>query len=141
VVKTEDEVEIVKKIAYLFGKPNFGSKPKGIRKLKQLRIMDPANVCMIISKTPFGKKILSIFVREDDTAEKIMHDIKEMAKFKFRTKKEIKARYSVRCLKPALNILELCTDWESVEIQMRDDFPIKLSNEHFDIILAPIVEG
>jgi hypothetical protein len=105
---------------------------KNYRK-KEMGILDPANVCMIVAKTDEAKMILSMFIDADEPERKVPNlDYSNSTAFNV-------CKYSMEYLKKMFDFFELCED--TIKISMKKDFPITFENDHFKIILAPRIES
>ena len=104
-------------------------------RLKNVCIMDPANVSMIVAKTEEAKRLLSRFITKTQKKQKTP-SLNYVAK----NGEKIMSRYSVEYL---LKILEILgeNDSSSISISMKKQYPLTMGNKHFDLILAPRVEN
>jgi len=94
-------------------------------------VFDDANVCCITGLNDYAKKLLRRFIDKDTAREDPTLDYNREVK----TGVKISAEY----LEKAVKILK--ESGESIKVYSLDDFPIKLENEFFRIIIAPRVEN
>lgn len=99
-------------------------------------VMNVENTILIVGKSDKAKLLLARFCDID----KIKIDKKPDLIFK--TKKEIHGLYALDYLNLAFKLFKATdTNRESVLLNMGSDYPLMVSNEHFDFILAPRVEN
>ena len=126
----------------MLGKIDYENKiPKHASRLKNIALLDSACVMMIRNKNEAGLKILKLFLREDDCVP----NIKNNAKLKLDKGKIGGSKYNIEYLDLAFEILTNSfshkeEDNTSIFIQTGKDYPIVMSNNTFEIIIAPRVE-
>lgn len=109
-----------------------------INKEKDLCVMDPANVAMVIAKTQQAKIILCNFIDKDDYKEEperfhkqpplTLEILEEEAKIAL-------SKYSTEYLKHIINLFTALTD--SISLALKHDHPLMAESSDFIVILAP----
>ena len=125
---TYSEDEIIK--ANVIGIIEGNKKKKNI-----FNKMDNANVMMIIAKSQEAKISMIRFIDIDDNKtyiepKLIYNDVNDGL--------EIKSDYNVRFFANIIKLFE-CLD-EKVRIRIKKDYPMTLENNHFRVILTPVIE-
>ncbi|MFW5852802.1 MAG: hypothetical protein ACOCUR_02125 [Nanoarchaeota archaeon] len=142
--------KLIKAISEIIGNPYFGDNTKGrnkVLRLKKIGIMDPANVCMIQSKSDFGKRVLSLFVGDVDKDG--IEIYKRNSKMNVVSEKTVTkgSQFAIEYLDKINSIFkesseiienETCT-YQSPRIYVADDYPLVIEDAHFRITLAPRV--
>lgn len=101
-----------------------------LSKLTQIVAIDKYVICCALPKTDFGKKILRLFI-EDENADKIKVP-------KWEARESGKSKISLEFLNKVLNALK--TYDEAVEIETAKNYLIKIENDDFQFMIAPRVE-
>jgi hypothetical protein len=114
---------------------SFATEPKNISEVidsEEFGVMDAANVCMVIAKTPRAKAILCLFSEIENDFVKIPElDYKQQTQGKCRVSKEYLSKLFINKL----------FDDSRVVIESAQDFPISISDDDFRVIIAPRVDS
>jgi hypothetical protein len=112
-----------------------------LRKINQkgiIKVIDLANVAMIVAKTPLAKTILWKYTTKQKTESK-------KTRLDYKTKKlnEIRSHFSMEYLKKMLPLFEIADDEDEggdrVTFWLKRDYPLMMENKHWQAILAPRV--
>ena len=126
----KEEVNLHKRLTTMIGTPS-NCISEEVALSRDICVMDPANVLMIISKTNRAKLILRRYVEQEDAVAKIPNlDYKPK-----KSNKESKSRYSMSYLTSAILFFKVQST--SIDIAVKGEYPICLENEDFKIIIAP----
>jgi hypothetical protein len=97
--------------------------------------MDNANIMMIIAKSQEAKISMIRFIDKDDDRKyeepKLMYN-------NCHDGLEVKSDYNARFFANIIKLFE-CLD-EKVRIRIKKDYPMTLENNHFRVILVPVIE-
>lgn len=125
-----------KAIAFLFSWENEPLSEQIAFSKEKLCLLDDSKAAMLIAKTYRAKEILRHYMNFDKSDTKV-------PKLDYATKNDkdniFMSKYSLEFLIPALKIFKCIS--ESVKVQIRNDYPVTISNDDFDFILAPRVEN
>jgi len=97
---------------------------------KNLNLIDPACICLISAKTDLSKEVLRFFVQKEDYKEKDLNEFNYSDNSGITT-----TALSIEYMIKIINLLKI--DDDKVLISTKKDYPIKLENKHFIVILAP----
>lgn len=126
------ETDIIKKFGQFFKTQNQSNDDTKIKEKDLIGYMDITNVCMII---PLKKNIKSLLNEIFELSES---KIPELDYIETSKNKPNRSKYSTEYLKP---ILELCKQYETFTLELKEDYPLRLTTEDFIFILAPRVEN
>lgn len=93
--------------------------------------MDPANVAMIVARTPRAERLLTRFIEKNNTMPRV-----PVLSYKGSEYENI-AGYSNEYLKKLLTIVNI--DDDKTTIKLLRDYPLTLENDDWTCILAPRV--
>ena len=123
------------KIFSLFGNVS----EEDVLKLEKVFVMDPANICGIQGKTEQAKRLLSKYI-EASTKNEIKR-YEKMPTLNYTVEKEeISSKFSMEYINKIFGFFSVFKD-ESLNMQLRKDFPLSLETEHFKFILAPKIDN
>ena len=95
-------------------------------------IMDPADFCMIIAKSPTAKRLLCSFMLKDES-------IMKMPTLDYTHSGLCCSKYSIEYLTKIIKLLS-CSG-ESAKFIIGSDYPATIENDEFKVILAPRVNN
>lgn len=109
--------------------------------MKEVVVIDSANVCMFVAKTDRAKGFLRRYI--DVEQEKDDKDVK--LEYEMPTKENVlKSKYSSDYMKKALDffaVLNTKNITTGVNIKIKNDYPMTIENDDFKFVLAPRVEN
>ena len=127
-IKTETKVlNLLKKVLQ---ETQDRMDPNELYELPHATTMDPSNVLMVEAKTKRAKDILRRFIHNNDE--------RKMPELEFIANGEVASRYPFHFLYVIFAIFEAIE--VSPKIKMKKDYPMLISSEDFDFIIAPIAE-
>lgn len=110
---------------------------KDHKKLEKHCILDPAKIMHIEAKSKEAKAILYDFMSKDEM--EYTPDLEYHVQSEF-----VECKYSGTYMLLAVNLLEASSEYEGssdrIIISVKKEYPITLENEHFKIIIAPIID-
>ena len=110
-------------------------------KVKELGVMDPANVCMIVALSDRAKIVLRRFMPGDAEVCKIPeldHNIDS------KTPDNGVCKYSIGYLKLIMdffNVMDKKEDISTIKLSVKSDYPMMIENSDFRVIVAPRFES
>lgn len=127
-VKTK--LKVIKKLSNLLVEYNNPPSEDEVKD-KNIQVMDPTNVFMVVAKSEEAKDVLRQFIDKDREYCKIPElaykgDIASVTGI-----------YSTEYLLKAMEIMY--AHYETCRITAQSEFPITIENDHFKIIIAPRV--
>lgn len=128
---TAEKLNLIKQFGKVFS-VKTDDATKEIPASDQKGYMDMANVCMIIPKNKdFENFIVSNFEVKEQKVPVLNynHDLK---------KGMIRSKYSCEYLRI---LLEICKNYEHVELKINTDYPLRAETKDFIYILAPRVDN
>lgn len=114
--------------------------------MPQVGTIDASNVLMLVGKTSRAKDVVRRYVSYDpDDHTRRISKVPELS-FPKESYKDVQAtKYGVYYLLPIMDFFdaqrENKDDAGSVKLHLRNEYPLKVSNEDFDMILAPRVDS
>ena len=112
----------------------------------RLAKMSSDNVYMVIALSDAAKSLFCPFIDSDVDFAEMARNLAHIDRLSFIGETGIAntCRYNVRLLKDIFSLfasMETKHSSESVAVEMKQDYPISISNAHFKVILAPRVEN
>ena len=98
-------------------------------KKESVFVMDPSLVMGIIALSQEAKRIIARFISKDET--------RSIPSFDYESNGNVKVNVGYKYLGDAVNILKATE--ETISIEAKSDYPLRLSNKHFSILIAPRV--
>jgi len=126
------ECDIVKHLSKKLGPADNPMSWNNSKSKKQIAVMDPANIILVIAKTDHAKLMLCRFVEYDWSPKKI-------PSLDYHAKEESCSMFSTSYVLWAVEFFKLLGD--SVTVKVRYDYPLTLESEDFVIVLAPRIEN
>lgn len=129
------EAKLLKALSKIFLETNNTTEEDAVNNGSH-KAVDPAHICMCIAKTEEAKRTISRFADKNN-------DLK-VPNLDWRIKKEdiykeSGCNYDSEYLGNIYNVLKINGD--HLKIWLKQDFPAKLENEHFEFLLAPRMES
>ena len=131
----KEEMKTLKAISNIFVEVDTENlyKDHELKDVGDIAIMDPANICMIVSKSELGQYLIKRFVdkNKNDHIPNIDYNTKDDV---------VKAKYSMEYLNK-INAIFACFENNNPTITVKKDSPLCIENKDIKIFLAPRVDN
>jgi hypothetical protein len=140
------ESKLIKAISKVLSPQSTGLSEESAAAMPELAVMDPANVCMVIGISEPARRVLARFVDYEAKAQKSPALEYYPAAVDVETQRACCAKFSGDYLLNILPVLVISGTENKystpvINLSVKRDYPVTLSNDHFKIILAPRVES
>lgn len=114
---------------------HFSEEGTHISPSKVVGVMDNAVIMLIVAKDDQAKNVLCRYIYYEKESQKLPD-------LDFKTA-EGTCKYGVKWIKFAMDLFNASdeTDYPKVTMTMKKDYPITMENEHFKVILAPVIDN
>ena len=138
------EAKLITKLSKVLTMPENGITEESILSYDNIGIMDPSNCILVIAKTEEMKRLLSRFIDSGNhiyVSNRLNESDRLIPTLDYNTNSDVIARYSLFMLKEIISIFDAMDSIETINIKLKNDYPITLENAHLKIILAPRISN
>lgn len=132
--KSDKKPQLIKDFGLLLkAKPTTGEMQEDIKEEERRGYMDPANICMIVPLKKWVKEAITSLYDAGEESKIPSLDYKHQERGLENTSK-----YSMEYLSI---MLKLSNYYDSIELSLMHEYPLRVKTEDFIIILAPRVSN